>query len=103
MPSIDFSLIASTALTVIEDLAPLVSTSSQIGNVIAMLETWVPVVAQEASDLSTPIKNIISALSSNSAVTAEQLAALQALDAQADAAFDAALAAYNAANPDTGA
>lgn len=99
----DFSLIASTALTVIEDLAPLVSTSSQIGNIISMLETWVPVVAQEASDLVTPIKNIISALSSNSAVTAAQLAALQALDAQADAAFDAALAAYNAANPDTGA
>lgn len=93
------TLLASTALTVIEDLAPLATTGSQIGNVISMLETWLPIVAKEATDLITPIKNIIGALSSGSAVTADQLAALQALDAQADAAFDAALAAYNAANP----
>lgn len=93
------ALLASTALTVIEDLAPLVSNSAQIGNVISLLETWLPVVAKEATDLITPIKNIIAALSSNADVTADQFAALQALDAQADAAFDAALVAYNAANP----
>ena len=86
-------------LSVLEDFAPLVSGSSTIGNIISLLETYLPIVAQTTTNLITPIKNIIAALSSNSAVTADQLAALQALDAQADAAFDAALAAYNAANP----
>jgi len=86
-------------LSVLDDLAPLVSSSSTIGNIIGLLEQYLPIVAQTATNLITPIKNIIAALSSNSAVTADQLAALQALDAQADAAFDAALAAYNAANP----
>lgn len=96
----DFSLLASTALTVIEDLAPLASDAGKVGSIVTMLETWLPVIVTEASDLITPVKNIIAALSSNSAVTADQLAALQALDAQADAGFDAALAAYNAATPD---
>jgi len=88
-------------LSVLDDLVPLVSSSSAIGNIIGLLEQYLPIVAQTATNLITPIKNIIAALSSNSAVTADQLTALQALDAQADAAFDAALAAYNAANPTT--
>jgi hypothetical protein len=96
MDSATISLITSTALTIIEDIAPLVSNSGTIGKIIAALETYLPIIAKEATDLLQPIKNIITALSSNSAVTADQLAALQALDAQADAAFDAALANYNA-------
>lgn len=95
------ALITSTALTIFEDVAPLITDSSTIGKVISALETYLPIVATEATDLITPIKNIITALSSNAAVTADQIASLQALDAQADAAFDAALAAYNAANPPT--
>ena len=88
-------------LTVLGDLAPLVTSSSEIGAIITGLETYLPLITAEASDLITPIKNIIAALQGNSAVTTDQLTALQALDAQADAAFDAALAAYNAANPAT--
>ncbi len=98
MPS-TFSLLASTALTVIADLAPLATDSSKIAGIISMLETWVPVIIKEATDLIQPVKNIIAALQGSASITADQLAALQALDAQCDAAFDAALAAYNAANP----
>ena len=88
-------------LTLLGDLAPLVTSSSEIGTIISGLETYLPLITTEASDLITPVQNIIAALQGNSAVTADQLAALRALDAQADAAFDAALAAYNAANPGT--
>jgi len=95
-------LVTSTALTLIQDFAPLVNDASTVGKIISALETYLPVVAQEASDLIQPIKNIIAALSANPATTADQLAALQALDQQADAAFDAAAAAYEAAHPDPG-
>lgn len=91
----------SILLTVLGDIAPLITNSNEIGAIINGLQTYLPLITAEASDLIQPVKNIIAALQGNSAVTADQLTALQALDAQADAAFDAALAAYNAANPGT--
>jgi hypothetical protein len=42
------------------------------------------------------VKNIIAALQANPATTESQLAALQALDQQADAAFEAAAASTDA-------
>jgi len=45
------------------------------------------------------IRALAAALSANPATTAQQMSVLQALDAQDDAAFEAAVTAYNAANP----
>jgi hypothetical protein len=98
-------LFSSTAvqavLTVLEDLAPLITNSKQISGVVTFLEQIIPVVVQEAQDLLQPIQNIIAALSANPAATSDQLAALTTLDAQVDAAFEAAATAYQAAHPAT--
>ena len=67
-----------------------------IGKIIAALVALIPTVIQEAKDLLPAVKNIIAALSANPATTADQLAALDALDAQVDAAFEAAAAAATA-------
>lgn len=99
-----FSLsLSSTAIqaviAVLEDLAPLVENSAAVTNVITFLEEIIPAVTQEVEDLAAPIRNIIGALSDSGAATADQVAALTALDASADAAFDAAAQAWAAANP----
>lgn len=91
--------VIQAALAIIQTVAPLLQNNAQVTAVISTLETWLPVIEQGATDLVQPIKNVIAALQSNGNVTADQIAALQALDAKVDAAFDAALAAYNAANP----
>lgn len=93
--------LASSALSLLAQLAPLVSDASMAGKIITELESWLPVVAQFASSLYQPFKNVIAALTSNGVVTDDQIASLKALDAQADADFDAAAAAYQAANPAT--
>ena len=67
-----------------------------IGKVVATLVALIPTIVQEAKDLLPAVKNIIAALSANPATTADQLAALDALNAQVDAAFEAAAAAATA-------
>jgi hypothetical protein len=89
----------SIILTLLQQLLPLITTSGNaavIGNVITALTNILPLVVSEVETLIPPIKNIIAALSASPATTAEQLATLQALDAQADAAFEAAAAATDA-------
>jgi uncharacterized membrane protein len=82
-------------LTLIEQLLPLlgVTTSAQtvtlIGNIINALIKFMPLITDEVSSVYTAVKNIINSLSSNPAATPEQLAALQSLDAQVDAAWTA--------------
>jgi hypothetical protein len=93
----------STILALVEDILPLVTNSGMVAKVVSTLELLLPIIVQEYNDLVQPVKNIIAALSANPAATADQLAALQALDGQADAAFDAAAAAYIEAHPDTAA
>lgn len=67
-------------------------TSGQAQNVIGILERVVPVAVQTATGLLQPIQNIIAALNSSGALTADQVAALQAQSAAVDAALDAAAA-----------
>ena len=55
-----------------------------------------PFILQEISALYTPVKNIIAALSATPATNAAQLGQLQVLDAQVDAAFEAAAAQTDA-------
>jgi hypothetical protein len=64
--------------------------SSQIASLIATLEQVVKTVGDEISTVGPSVKNIIAALASSDAITADQLDSLQALDASIDAAFDAA-------------
>jgi hypothetical protein len=80
-------------LGLIEQLMPAILSSSNVAladSIISALTSMLPFIIQEAQALVGPVKNIIAALSANPATTADQLAQLQALDAQVDAAFEAA-------------
>jgi hypothetical protein len=82
-----------TMLTLIEGLLPelgLSNASNIVNQILNALITIVPIIAANAANFITPVKNIIAALQSSGAVTPDQITALQQLDAQCDAAFDAA-------------
>lgn len=81
-----------TLLTMISSLLPQLSalSSGAIGTVIGALLQIMPTVVSEVEGVAPFIKNIIAALSSSTNVTPDQLAQLQVLDAQCDAAFESA-------------
>jgi hypothetical protein len=81
----------TAVLALIEQILPLLGSSQTnlIASIIDALVKWLPLIIQEVSALYQPVKNIIAALSANSATTADQLATLQQLDAQVDTAFEA--------------
>jgi hypothetical protein len=91
--------LAGSILQSILALIPQITNSKAINTIIAMLVQILPVIIQEAQDLLMPVKNIIAALSSHGQVTPDQLAMLDTLDQQIDAAYDAAWAAYIANHP----
>lgn len=84
-------------LPLIEQLLPLfgtsAATSGTIGLVIKGLQTVIPLIGPFAGTVVPKIKNIIAAARGSGAVTAEQMTALDQLDAISDAAFNLALAA----------
>jgi len=83
--------IITQVVTLLSTLLPLVTgNSSAIATIIATLIQLIPAVTQEVESLIPPIKAIIAALSADPATTSDQLAALQKLDADCDAAFEAA-------------
>jgi hypothetical protein len=90
------SAIVSAVIALIEAVLPNITVSAVVQQIIQTLITLLPAIVQEAEDLAPAVKNIIAALSSNPAATADQITQLQALDAQVDAAFDQAAAAAEA-------
>lgn len=90
---------SSTVTSLLALLATIVgglSDTSQIAQVIATLTQIITAGVQEIEDVAPYIKNIIAALQSNGAITADQMTQLAALDAQTDAAFEAAATADGA-------
>ncbi len=75
-------------LTTLGQIVPALGGSTAIGTVLGTLTEVAPLVIKEANDLTPMVKNIISALSEHPDTTADQLAALQALDALSDADFE---------------
>ena len=91
----DITAIITAILSMVEQLLPAVTSSSNvtlISTIISALTNMLPFIVQEITSLYTPVKNIIAALSATPATNAQQLSDLQALDAQVDAAFEAAAA-----------
>ena len=83
----------------ISELIPLLTSTanaSLINSIISTLTSFLPYIIQEVESLYTPVKNIIAALSATPATNATQAAQLATLDAQVDAAFEAAAAATDA-------
>jgi len=92
--------VIQTLLQVIQSLLPQIGVNNSIVNtILSALIQLVPIVISEAQELLVPVRNIIAALQANPATTADQQAALKALDAQVDAAFESAVTAYLANHP----
>lgn len=77
-------------LGLVQHLVPAIGTATTIGKVISTIAQVAPVAIKEVQDVTPIIKNIISALSTNPATTAEQLRQLKELSAKVDAEFEAA-------------
>lgn len=95
----DVTGVITAILTMVEQLLPAITSSTNanvIDAIIKALVGMVPFIVQEIQSLYQPVKNIIAALSANPATTAQQLSDLQALDAQVDAAFETAAAPTDA-------
>jgi hypothetical protein len=95
-------MISSTILAVlsmIESVLPLLGTSSAttstLGSIISALTSLMPYIVNEVSTVYTSVKNIIAQLQNSGAPTADQLSALQSLDAQVDTAWTAAQASID--------
>ena len=85
------SAVITSILAMIQQLIPLITSASNaqiIDSIIQALTGMLPFIIQEIQALVGPVKNIIQALSANPSTTADQLAALQALDQQVDKAFE---------------
>jgi hypothetical protein len=78
-------------LSMIESFLPLLgttsATASTLASIISALTSLMPYIVNEVSTVYTAVKNIIAQLQNTGDPTADQLAALQSLDAQVDAAW----------------
>jgi hypothetical protein len=80
-------------LTFLSQIVGDLSSAGSIGAAVTLLEQIISAAVNEVETITPEIKAIIAQLQSNGAVTADQMTQLSALDAQVDAAFDAASAA----------
>ena len=80
-------------LTLIEQILPLLTggstTVTLIENIIEALIKFMPLIKNEIGTVYTAVKNILGALSSNPAATADQMTTLTTLDKQVDDAWNA--------------
>lgn len=85
--------IITAVVALLAQILPLINSADTVAKVIATLIEIIPVLVKEAQDLVQPVKNIIAALQANPAADADQIKALQDLDAKVDADFEAAATA----------
>jgi hypothetical protein len=90
-------------LTLLEQFIPLLGTSSatvtMVDGIINALTALLPYIISEVSTVYTAVKNIISLLQNSGAMSADQMTALQTLDAQVDAGWAAVQAQIDPDNP----
>lgn len=82
--------VVQTLLALVSDLLPSIGvTSTVVTSIITSLENIVPIITAEAQPLLADVQSIIAFLKNGSAaLTADQLASLNALSAQIDATFE---------------
>jgi hypothetical protein len=93
------TLAIQALLGMLEELLPLITSganATMIDSIIGALTQALPFIINEVSSLYQPVKNIIAALGATPATTVAQATQLQTLDAQVDAAFEAAAASTDA-------
>lgn len=99
-------MISSTilaVLAVIEQILPLIggssATDAMITSIINALTQLMPYIINEIGTVYTAVKNIIAQLQNSGAPTADQITALQSLDAQVDTAWTAVQTQIDPDNP----
>ena len=85
------------AVNLIASVVGKLTTNAEVTSVIALLQNWLPTIITEIEDLVPVVQGIISTLQGSSLLTADQVAAVDALNASADAAFEAAATAAGSA------
>lgn len=95
------SAIIQLALTLLEQIAPQLigADTVLISQIVNGLIALVPLLFKEYQDAIPFIKNVITLLKNNTAITPDQLTQLDTLETQIDAAFE--VAAANALAEDT--
>jgi hypothetical protein len=90
-----------TLLALVSGLLPEfgVASTSVIDKVLAALQTLLPIISSNFTGLLGDVQNVIATLQTTGNLTAAQLATLQTLSAQADAAFESAATADGLPNP----
>jgi len=68
-----------------------VITNAQVDQIITVLEAWLPTIIQTVPEVVSGVTDIITYLRGSNQLTPDQIARLDALTAQIDAAADAAL------------
>lgn len=86
------NVIVSSVLVLLQQLLPLASTASVVGQIISTLLQIVPILVKGYKEMIPVVQNIINALSDNPATTEEQLKSLRALSETVDKAFEEAAA-----------
>lgn len=91
--------VITSILALIQSIIPSLGITANgaalIAQIIATLEQILPLLLSFIPTFYTSVKNIIAALQADPSTTATQLTALQALDAQVDAAFELAAQAVD--------
>lgn len=82
-------------LTVIAQIAPSLGSSAAIQNVINLLIQVLPVIIQAVENIAPLVKNIITALQSNTNITPEQWTQLDQLNQSADNNFEDIASKFN--------
>lgn len=84
----------SGVLSLINTVLPMIHKTTpgapdKIGQVVSTLTAIAPLVVDQVGTVYTGVKNVIAAIGSHPATTADQMAALQAFDKQVDDAWNA--------------
>lgn len=87
----DTTAIISTGLKLLSAAAPFLVGAGPVGAAISFLTAIIPPAINLAKAEIPLIKSIIADIRGNKTVTSEQMAELDALDAQCDAVLDAAI------------
>ncbi len=83
-------------LALVEEMLPSITNSTMVQKIIDVLIQWAPIIFQFFKSEIPVVKNLIAILSANDATLPAQRAALNDLSTQADAMWDASLAAAKA-------
>lgn len=91
MNPVEIVTAVSGVLNLITQVLPLVGVknSAAIGGIVKTLTDIAPLVTNQIGSTFTGVKNIIAAVGSHPATTADQMAALDAFDKQVDDAWNA--------------